>query len=187
MGDGDRIGHDRRWHAAVLAGDDEAWRAGYDAAYASVRAYIQWRCAGLADLVDDVTQEAWLTAVRRIADYQPARGPFATWVCGIAGNVVLNALRHRRRQRIRVTALVGDCPEPNSDLDPRERAERTASALAMLPEHYERALRDKYLLAMSVATMAEHRGESVKTVESLLTRARERFRQVFEQQDHDDG
>jgi RNA polymerase sigma-70 factor (ECF subfamily) len=187
MDDGDRQGHERRWHAAVLAGDDAAWRAGYDAAYSSVRVYIHWRCAGLGDLVDDVVQETWLTAVRRIGDYRAERGSFATWVCGIAGNVVRNALRNRRRRSARVEALVGDPPSPSNESDREEQAERTAQALAELPEHYERALRDKYLLGWSMAAMADHRGESVKAVESMLTRAREAFRQTYEQRGRDDG
>src|SRR5262245_28907847 len=45
MEDGDRVNHDRRWHAAVLSGDDNAWRMGYDAAYEAVRSYVHWRCA----------------------------------------------------------------------------------------------------------------------------------------------
>jgi RNA polymerase sigma-70 factor, ECF subfamily len=187
MDDGERLGHERRWHAAVVAGDDAAWRAGYDAAYSPVRAYVHWRCAGLGDLVDDVVQETWLTAVRRIVDYEPERGPFATWVCGIAGNVVRNALRHRRRRTARVEALVGDPPGPSGEFDGEGQAERTAKALADLPEHYERALRDKYLLGLRMATMADHRGESVKSVESILTRAREAFRHAYEQRGRDDG
>jgi RNA polymerase sigma-70 factor (ECF subfamily) len=187
MDDGERLGHERRWHAAVLAGDDAAWRTGYDAAYGSVRAYIHWRCAGLGDLVDDVVQETWLTAVRRIGDYRPERGSFATWVCGIGGNVVRNALRNRRRRSARVEALVGDPPSASDDRDDEGKAERTAQALAELPEHYERALRDKYLLGWSMAAMADDRGESVKAVESTLTRAREAFRQAYEQRSRDDG
>src|SRR5262249_5114766 len=108
MDDGDRVNHDRRWHAAVQSGDDAAWRRGYDAAYDAVRAYVNWRCAGLSDLVDDIVQDTWLTAVRRIANYEPGRASFATWVCGIAGNAVRNALRNRRRRAARVEALVGD-------------------------------------------------------------------------------
>jgi RNA polymerase sigma-70 factor (ECF subfamily) len=187
MDDGERLGHDRRWHAAVLAGDDGAWRAGYDAAYSPVRAYVHWRCGGLGDLVDDIVQETWLTAVRRIGDYQPERGPFDTWVCGIAGNAVRNALRNRQRRTARVEALVADPPGPSDEIDCEDRAERTARALADLPEHYERALRDKYLLGWSVAAMADVRGETEKAIESMLTRAREAFRQAYEQRSRDDG
>ena len=38
---------ERRLHRAVLAGDEHAWRALYDAAFAGLDAYVLWRCAGL--------------------------------------------------------------------------------------------------------------------------------------------
>jgi RNA polymerase sigma-70 factor (ECF subfamily) len=187
MGDDDRLIQRRRWHAAVLSGDDDAWRDGYDRAYDEVRAYIAWRCAGCADLIDDAEQETWMTAVRRIGDYDPSRGDLAGWVCGIAGHVVRNAVRSRRRKAARIGALVGDCPEPPDHAADRDRAECTARTLAELPEHYEQALRDKYLLGQSVAAMAEARGESLKAVESLLTRARDAFRQMFQRLSTTDG
>lgn len=187
MDDGERIENDRRWLRAVLAGDDVAWRTKYDAAFPAVHAYVLWRCGGMHDLADDVMQETWMTAVRKIAQFVPDRGPFATWVCGIAGNVVRNAIRSRRRRSIRIVALVGTEAEDKPELDPSERAERTAAALAELPEHYEQALRDKYLLGKSVAEIAAARGESFKAVESQLTRAREAFRQAYQAQEIDHG
>ena len=53
-------------------------------------------------------------------------------------------------------------------------------ALTALPEHYETLLRAKYLDQMTVAQIAECRGESQKGVESLLTRARQAFREAYE-------
>lgn len=186
MSDGDRLWHDRRWHAAVLAGDDAAWRAGYDAAFESVRGYVRWRSGGMKDLTDDVLQETWLTAVRRIADFDPKRSSFATWVCGIAGNVIRNALRSRQRQAAHIVVAARnetDAGAANSD----DRAELTARALAELPEHYEAVLRDKYLRGATVAAMAADRDESVKSVESLLTRARGAFRDIFARLSESDG
>jgi RNA polymerase sigma-70 factor (ECF subfamily) len=160
MNDGERLDHDRRWLRAVLAGDDVAWREQYDAVFPAVHAYVLWRCGGLRDLADDVMQETWMTAVRRIGNFAPERGPFATWVSGIAGNVVRNAMRNRKRRSARIVALVGTETEDETEPDQTERAERTAAALAELPEHYEQALRDKYLLGKSVAEMAEARKPS---------------------------
>jgi RNA polymerase sigma-70 factor (ECF subfamily) len=61
----------------------------------------------------------------------------------------------------------------------REEAEQVARVLAELPEHYEAVLRAKYLDGASMADIAHERGESVKAVESLLSRAREAFRQAY--------
>jgi RNA polymerase sigma-70 factor (ECF subfamily) len=166
---------------AVLAGDLEAWRAWYAAYFDRLVEYARWRSGGLADLADDVIQEAWLTAVRRLRDFDPKKGSFFGWLCGIAANAARNAIRARRRQRQRARPLNpnDDPPTPCADLAAIEKAERVAAALAALPDHYEALLRAKYLDQMTVAQIAGARGESPKAVESLLTRAREAFREAY--------
>jgi RNA polymerase sigma-70 factor (ECF subfamily) len=54
-----------------------------------------------------------------------------------------------------------------------------AQAFAELPPHYEAVLRAKYLDGLSVHAIAEQRGDSPKAVESLLTRARQAFREAY--------
>jgi RNA polymerase sigma-70 factor (ECF subfamily) len=50
-----------------------------------------------------------------------------------------------------------------------------------LPARYEAVLRAKYLDGRSVADVAAAHGETAKAVESLLTRAREAFRQAYQE------
>ena len=167
---------ERGLHCAVLRGDEEAWRALYNASFAALDAYVLWRCAGLRDVADDVVQETWLTAVRRIRDFDPKRGRFLAWLRGIAGNVLRGHFRRRRTQ-----PLDGDDhPAPaDTACENREQAEQIAQALSRLPEHYEAILRAKYLDGLSVAAIAADTANTPSAVESLLTRAREAFRTAF--------
>jgi RNA polymerase sigma-70 factor (ECF subfamily) len=171
---------------AVLAGDAAAWRAWYAEYFDRLAAYVRWRCAGLADLADDVTQEAWLTAVRRLRSFDPDRGPFFAWLRGIAANAARGAIRSRRRLRKRTRPLGPDDPPANAP-DPAtiEKAERVATALTALADHYEAVLRAKYLDRMTVEEIATERGDSAKAVESLLARARQAFREAYEKATHD--
>lgn len=175
MPPGDREWRERGLHAAVLAGDARAWQTWYDESFADLYAYVVWRCAGLRDAADEITQEAWLTAVRRIAGFDPAAGSFAGWLRGIAANLLRNHFRQARR-RPAAHSLNGQLPAPTA---PTDQAERIARALALLPEHYESVLRAKYLEQQSVAKIADSCGDSAKAVESLLTRARQAFREAF--------
>lgn len=172
---------ERATRDAVLRGDATAWRRWYDAHFDRLAAYARWRCGGLRDLADDVIQETWLTAVRRLARFDPDRGAFFDWLCGIAANAARNAVRARRRYSAKVRALVpaDDAPAPEAPADSAS-AERVAAALAELPDHYERALRAKYLDGETVAEIAARTGESAKAVESQLTRARQAFREAYE-------
>ncbi len=90
MPPGDREWRERGLHAAVLAGDARAWQTWYDQSFADLYAYVVWRCAGLRDVADEIAQETWLTAVRRIVGFDPAAGSFAGWLRGIAANLLRN-------------------------------------------------------------------------------------------------
>jgi RNA polymerase sigma-70 factor (ECF subfamily) len=175
----DRVWRERGLRDAVAGGDPAAWRAWYEAEYAPLERYVLWRCGGRRDLADDVLQETWLTAIRRIRRFDPAAGEFHAWLCGIAANVLRNQLRSWRRRTNRQEALTGDVAKADPGAADREQAERVATALAALPERSERALRMKYLDRMSVAEIAAACGETEKAIESLLARARAAFREAY--------
>jgi RNA polymerase sigma-70 factor (ECF subfamily) len=180
MDPSDRVRRERGLRSAVLAGDERAWRTWYDESFDALRAYVWWRCAGLRDLADEVVQDTWLTAVRRIRDFDPERGSFGGWLCGIAANVLRNQLRRAgRRHSARPPADPRTSEPADAALEKREQAERIARALAELPERYEAVLRAKYLDGRSMADTAAAWGETPKAVESLLTRARQAFRDAY--------
>jgi len=181
MSGGARVWRERAVRDAVLAGDAAAWRGWYDDHAPDLAAYVRWRCGGLPDLADDVLQETWLVAVRRLRAFDPAAGPFSAWLAGIAANAVRNALRSRRRKP---TRPLTEAPEPGSDPTAGATAERVAAALAALPAHYEAVLRAKYLDRCTVDEIAAEQGVRAKGIESLLGRARQAFREAFEA-DHD--
>jgi RNA polymerase sigma-70 factor (ECF subfamily) len=167
---------------AVLSGDMAAWRAWYAQHFGQLADYARWRCGGLADVADDVIQETWLTAVRRLRTFDPEKGPFAAWLRGIAANAAHNCLRARCRERKRQRPLHSGEDLPAATADPLavEKAERVALALGALPDHYEAVLRAKYLDQLTVEQIATQSNTSPKAVESLLTRARQAFREAYE-------
>src|SRR5262249_17938556 len=87
MHSSERVWRERGLRAAVLAGDERAWRAWYDECFPGLYAYVSWRCAGLRDLADEVVQDTWLIAVRRMRRFDPEQGSFRAWLHGIAANV----------------------------------------------------------------------------------------------------
>ena len=173
----------RREHAlqrAALAGDADAWLTLYDDAFAALDAYVRWRCGGLRDVADDVVQDVWLTAVRRLADFEPRRAPFLAWLRGIAAGLLRNRFRLRaRRERLGSPAAAAVAPPADAEAERRDQALRVARALGELPERYEAMLRARYLEGRSVADIAAAASESVKAIESALVRARQAFREAF--------
>jgi RNA polymerase sigma-70 factor (ECF subfamily) len=123
--------------SAVLAGDERAWRAWYDEA-------------------------------------------FANWLRGIAANRLRNYWRERHHRNGRLSDKHVIATPADAGIVKREQAQRIAQALAQLPERQEAALRAKYLDSQSVTEIAEEWGETPKAVESLLTRARQAFREAYQ-------
>jgi RNA polymerase sigma-70 factor (ECF subfamily) len=198
MNSDDRLERDRLLRAAVLAGDQRAWQAWYEEAYDPLLRYVHWRSGSLEDLTEEVVQETWLVAVRRVRAFDPRQGSFLAWLRGIAAHVLRNRLRRRRREKGKEkgTGSVfvresGTCPpfrgSPHAEIVRRERAERIAGVLADLPEHYEAVLRAKYLDGASVAEIADASGQTPKAVESLLTRARQAFREKYQARESRDS
>jgi RNA polymerase sigma-70 factor (ECF subfamily) len=181
MSASDRVWRERGLRDAVLRGDESAWRTWYEETYSGLYRYVLWRCGGLRDRADEVVQDAWLTAVRRVRAFDPASAPFAAWLRGIAANLLRNAFRRQRRRH--TEALGDEVMGPDSTLERRQRAEAVARALESLPERYEDVLRAKYLDGLSVAEIAAARGETPKAVESLLSRARQAFRDAWHEPD----
>lgn len=186
MGDRERVEYEKGLRAAVLAGQESAWRTLYDAHDGDLRRYVSWRCGGITDLADEVIQDTWMTAVRRIRSFDPAAGRFVGWVHGIAALTLKNHLRKRRRSNIKRRELV-EVPAASEVHGDDDRPLRTAQALAELPPRYERVLRCKYLDGQAVNTIAKSWNESPKAIESLLTRAREHFRIAYERLGRSDG
>ncbi len=181
MDQSDRAWRERGLLDAVLAGDERAWRAWYEESFPGLYAYALWRCGGARHLADEVVQETWLTAVRRLRSFDPARGSFAGWLRAIAANVLRNHVRRDARRRAAAPAAAR--PEAQTAAAEEDRAERVAAALAALPQRYEAVLRAKYLEGQSVAAIAAASGDTPKAVESLLSRAREAFRETYLQRE----
>ena len=184
----DRVQRDRLLRRAVLGGDQRAWQAWYDEGFDDLYDYIHWRCGAVRDRTDEVVQETWLTAVRRIRHFDPTRGSFLAWLRGIAANVVRNQLRRNRAGRL-PAQLDG---EPADDADRaerqhREQAAQIAAALDALPERHEAVLRAKYLESCSVAEIAARWQQTPKAIESLLSRARRGFRETYDKLHGDNG
>ena len=162
---------------AVLSGDRRAWQSLYDASFDGLFAYVQWRCGGITSWTEDIVQETWLVAVRRIADFRPEQARFLTWLRGIASHLLRNHFRNSRRLPESLDSIQ---EQPSFVVRPDHAAERIAAALASLPQHYEAVLRAKYLDRRSMDDIAKEGRTTAKAVESLLSRARAALREAYE-------
>jgi RNA polymerase sigma-70 factor (ECF subfamily) len=176
------MSYERALRSAVLAGDESAWQSLYDDAFERLYAYVAWRCGGLRDPAEEIVQDTWLIAVRRIRAFDPNQANFLSWLRGIAANLLRNRFRQARRGTVESLHCHNLATAGRDEMEQREQAEAIACTLTALPERYEGVLRAKYLEQQTVEQIAAEWAETPKSIESLLTRARQAFREAYPHQ-----
>ena len=174
---------DRKWlerglREAVLDGDERAWTALYESCFERLFAHVYHRVERNRQRAEEVVQDAWLIAVRRIKHFDPERGAFECWMRGIAENVLRNQRRRWWRRERTEVALEQDA----SGLVPQEAlatTEQVTMAMAVIPPRYQGVLRAKYEEQLPVTEIAARSNTTPKAVESLLSRARAAFREAY--------
>jgi RNA polymerase sigma factor (sigma-70 family) len=142
---------------------------------------------------EDVTQEAFLSALRRIRATD-AKIAFKPWIYEIARNAAIDSYRRTSRaQEVSIdgddllrpsdrTRLVGAWA-PDSALLVKERLEHLRSAFDELPESHHRVLIMRELEGLSYREIGERLDLSRPAVESVIFRARRRLEREYEELD----
>ncbi len=116
--------------------------------------------AGAQEDLDDLVQETFLRAFRRLASYR-GDASFRTWLMAIGSN----ALKDAHRQRSRRVVLSLDGREVVGGADPQAEAERTEAEdrLARAVRRLSRMQRDVFLLRAQQGASYEDIAEALQT------------------------
>ena len=142
------------------------------------------------DAAEDIVQTSLIAAVRHLGSWRGEASLF-TWLCTICRREI-GAWQKRTARRV-IVSIADDDPSLRAALDsigaaadaPDARLARADTgrtvqlALDHLPPRYSRALEWKYLEELSVDDIAGRLQCTPKAAESLLTRARDAFRDAF--------
>ena len=162
---------------AAQKGSEQAWRQLFEQHFDAVYRFCVALAAGRHDLAEELTQQVFVTAARRINRFDSSRAAFRAWLFGIAKN------RHmaiRSRQQRRKLHEESSAMRTHEAVTPRDSDLRVHEALARLPSHYRSVLEAKYLRGMSMNQIAVDTSASVEAIESLLRRARAGFAREYE-------
>jgi RNA polymerase sigma factor (sigma-70 family) len=167
-----QAGTDREWIEASCRGDRAAFahliaryqRPVYAVAYSATRDRA---------LADDVTQDAFVTAWRRLGELRdPDR--VGAWLCGIARNVARDA-RKRVRGEVRVDLEIAGGATPYDEVTEAEHERIIAAALDGVPEVYREPLVLFYYEERSLDEVARYLGLSPATTYKRLSRGRQQL------------
>ncbi|HCO94729.1 MAG TPA: hypothetical protein DIU00_12390 [Phycisphaerales bacterium] len=142
------------------------------------------RCTGSASrsrtagMAEELAQQVFIIAARRVHRFDPSRATFRAWLFGIAKNryMTMQASEQRRKRHEESSAK-----ESSEAVTRGEPDLQVHEALARLPSNYRIVLDAKYLRGLSMKEIAADNGASIEAIESLLRRARANFARVYEQ------
>jgi RNA polymerase sigma-70 factor (ECF subfamily) len=157
-------------------GNEQAWKNLFEWHFEPVYRYCLAVAGGRQDVAEEITQQVFVTAGRRVNRFRPRRGTFRAWLLGIARNRFMKFQSREVRRKRHETRFFERSREKGSEESTRLLV---YEALAQLPGHYRLVLEAKYLEGQTVNEIARAQGRTAKATESLLTRARERFGQVY--------
>ncbi len=132
-------------------------------------------------MIDDLFQETFLTAWRRLGDYDRSR-PFGPWLRGIAAKIMLAWRRQQRRGLVLCEEEVLEHLDRRCEAihqQPGDTWEAKLSSLKGciddLPDRYREPIRLRYLEELQTESLAERLGVEMETLKKRLQRGRARL------------
>ena len=160
----------------TLVQDPVAFRHWYDMVLPRVYRYLLAR-SGDSWLAEELTQQTFVEAIRSRRKFD-GRSDVVTWLCGIGRHKLVDHYRRTDREAARQQRLSAIRAEQDPLASTRER-EAILGALDTLPNDQRLALIFRYLDGMGVRDIAKQLDRTEKATESLLSRAREGFREAY--------
>ena len=166
--------------AHLAAGDESALAELFARHHRRVRDAAQSVVRDAA-LAEDVTHEAFLAAWRGAGTYRSDRAGVPSWLCAIARNRAIDALRRVHNHQRRVDALRAEAqpegpPSPYRLTVAGETARRARAALATLPDEQRRVVELVYFGGLSQAQVASADGVPLGTVKGRMRLAFSKLR-----------
>jgi RNA polymerase sigma-70 factor (ECF subfamily) len=173
----------------MLRGDEDAFQEFFDGYFPRLYRFALTRVAS-EDAAEDIVQATLIQAIRRLSTFKGEAALF-TWLVTIcrhetsawferAGRRPMLALEEDLPEvRARLESLASPGAGPDEAFHREEVARLVRVALDFLPSRYGDVLEWKYIDDHSVADIARRLGLTPKAAESLLTRARNAFREAF--------
>jgi RNA polymerase sigma-70 factor (ECF subfamily) len=182
---------DRHLVDRLLAGERAAFDDFFNEYYPKLYRFVKRRLPRDPATAEDIAQGALCRALQGLRGFR-GEASLMTWLCTLCRRE-MSARWQESRAFAEGTALAEDDPEIRAALesllagvvDPLQASTRAQvretirTALDYLPAPYGDILEWKYVRDLSVADIASRLGRSAKATESLLTRAREAFREAF--------
>jgi len=131
---------------------------------------------------EDIAQEVFLTAYKKLASFDPARSKFSTWLFTIARNKALNVYKKKKPWLQGEMEEKIDPQTTGAEAGQQEYFDRLDRALEKLPRGQKMALVMAELEQLSYEDIAQIEGIRIGTVKSRINRAKKKLRATLSEQ-----
>lgn len=182
---------DRRLVSRVLKGDAEAFDELIEEYYPRLYRFAYSRLDGDRETCEEIVQITFVKVIENLRKFRGEASLF-TWICAFCRFEIAALWRGKYGSgrpvelredspdlRSALEALSMTPPSPDRTLERNELARLVRSVMDHLPPRYGKVLEMKYVARLSVREIAQHMQLSPKATESLLTRARNAFREGY--------
>jgi RNA polymerase sigma-70 factor (ECF subfamily) len=175
----------------LLAGEESAFEEFFGDYFPRLYRFARTRLAGNEDAAEEVVQAVLIKAINKLHTFRGEAALF-TWLCTFCRREIASWLE--RAGKVFEVSLLDDQPatraaletiamlagdDPETGLRRKELSGLVQATLDHLPGRYGDALEWKYIQGLTVDEIAAKLGLGYKAAESVLTRARQAFREAF--------
>ena len=171
----------------IINGDSESLKSFYDLYADDLYGFICHLMSGSdRQDIEDIWQETLLASLNGLTSFQ-GKSRLFTWLCAIARFKIASFYR-RRGQSLQpildmplesIGEMMDTSPLPEKLIVHHEVRARVIEVMQNLPVQYRQILIARYIDGQSVDEIAQFITRSYKATESLLSRARQRFQELF--------
>jgi RNA polymerase sigma-70 factor, ECF subfamily len=158
----------------VLGGDVDSFRILVERYQRPVLSMIQ-RLIWDSHRCEEIGQDVFVRAFRKLSAFDPARSQFSTWLFTIARNMSINALKKKLPLPMEKLPEMPGSRDPSHELSDKEIFMQLDEALKALPGKLRRAFVLAELEQMPYEEVARIEGARLGTIKSRLNRARARI------------
>ena len=161
-------------------GDKGAFAQLYENHFDKIYRYVALRIGNKTE-AEDVTQQAFLNALRSISSFKWKGTPFSAWLFRIAHNLVVDYLRKGKKQTTTPLdeSLVDSDSNPQREAEYRLDIEQLVSATKQLTAAQREVISLRFAGELSVAEVAKVMGKSQGAVKALQHSAIVALRKVL--------
>jgi len=137
------------------------------------------------EFCQDIAQDVFLTAYRKLASFDPARSSFSTWLFTIARNKSINALKKKKAVPMCELPEGSDSHNPYDEVAQKEFFEQLDQVLQTLPAKQKTAFVLAEFEKLTYGQIAQIEGVRSGTIKSRISRAKRKLRLALKDLDGD--